>query len=88
MHASAWVAAVGTGYIACRPGCRSATGWLEAIGVDVDPTIVERINHGETPFAELDLSVAVSGAVAIHDIGGPVSHCCHWPLQPGWWRGW
>ena len=31
----------------------------------MNPEIIERVNRGETPFAEPDLSVAVSGAVAM-----------------------
>ena len=38
--------------------------------MDVNPAIVERVNRGETPFAEPDLSVAVSGAVAMGRLRG------------------
>ena len=31
----------------------------------MNPEVVDRVNRGETPFAEPDLSVAVSGAVAM-----------------------
>ena len=58
------VAVVGLGYIGLPTAVSLATGGLEVIGVDVNPGIVERVNRGETPFAEPDLSVAVSGAVA------------------------
>jgi UDP-N-acetyl-D-mannosaminuronic acid dehydrogenase len=58
-------AVVGLGYIGLPTAVSLATGGLEVIGVDVNPDIVERINRGETPFAEPDLSVAVSGAVAM-----------------------
>jgi len=58
-------AVVGLGYIGLPTAVSLATGGLEVIGVDVNPGIVERVNRGETPFAEPDLSVAVSGAVAM-----------------------
>jgi UDP-N-acetyl-D-mannosaminuronic acid dehydrogenase len=58
-------AVVGLGYIGLPTAVSLATGGLEVIGVDVNPDIVERVNRGETPFAEPDLSVAVSGAVAM-----------------------
>jgi UDP-N-acetyl-D-mannosaminuronic acid dehydrogenase len=59
------VAVVGLGYIGLPTAVSLATGGLEVVGVDVDPGVVERVNRGETPFAEPDLSVAVSGAVAM-----------------------
>jgi UDP-N-acetyl-D-mannosaminuronic acid dehydrogenase len=59
------VAVVGLGYIGLPTAVSLATGGLEVIGVDVNPDIVERVNRGEAPFAEPDLSVAVSGAVAM-----------------------
>jgi UDP-N-acetyl-D-mannosaminuronic acid dehydrogenase len=59
------VAVVGLGYIGLPTAVSLATGGLDVIGVDVNPGIVERVNRGETPFAEPDLSVAVSGAVAM-----------------------
>ena len=58
-------AVVGLGYIGLPTAVSLATGGLEVIGVDVNPGIVDRVNRGETPFAEPDLSVAVSGAVAM-----------------------
>jgi UDP-N-acetyl-D-mannosaminuronic acid dehydrogenase len=59
------VAVVGLGYIGLPTAVSLATGGLEVIGVDVNSDIVERVNLGEAPFAEPDLSVAVSGAVAM-----------------------
>jgi UDP-N-acetyl-D-mannosaminuronic acid dehydrogenase len=59
------VAVVGLGYIGLPTAVSLATGGLEVIGVDTNPGIVERVNRGEAPFAEPDLSVAVSGAVAM-----------------------
>jgi UDP-N-acetyl-D-mannosaminuronic acid dehydrogenase len=58
-------AVVGLGYIGLPTAVSLATGGLEVTGVDVNPGIVERVNRGEAPFAEPDLSVAVSGAVAM-----------------------
>jgi UDP-N-acetyl-D-mannosaminuronic acid dehydrogenase len=58
-------AVVGLGYIGLPTAVSLATGGLEVTGVDVNPDIVERVNRGEAPFAEPDLSVAVSGAVAM-----------------------
>ncbi len=65
MTALSSVAVVGLGYIGLPTAVSLATGGLEVIGVDVNPDIVERVSRGETPFAEPDLSVAVSGAVAM-----------------------
>ena len=59
------LAVVGLGYIGLPTAVSLATGGLEVTGVDVNRDIVERVNRGETPFAEPDLSVAVSGAVAM-----------------------
>jgi UDP-N-acetyl-D-mannosaminuronic acid dehydrogenase len=58
-------AVVGLGYIGLPTAVSLATGGLEVTGVDINPGIVERVNRGEAPFAEPDLSVAVSGAVAM-----------------------
>jgi UDP-N-acetyl-D-mannosaminuronic acid dehydrogenase len=59
------VAVVGLGYIGLPTAVSLATGGLEVIGVEVNPDIIERVNRGEAPFAEPDLSVGVSGAVAM-----------------------
>jgi UDP-N-acetyl-D-mannosaminuronic acid dehydrogenase len=58
-------AVVGLGYIGLPTAVSLATGGLEVTGVDVDPDIIDAVNRGESPFAEPDLSVAVSGAVAM-----------------------
>jgi UDP-N-acetyl-D-mannosaminuronic acid dehydrogenase len=58
-------AVVGLGYIGLPTAVSLATGGIEVIGVDLNPDTVERVNRGEAPFAEPDLSVAVSGAVAM-----------------------
>ena len=59
------VAVVGLGYIGLPTAVCLATGGLDVTGVDVSPGIIELVNRGEAPFAEPDLSVAVSGAVAM-----------------------
>jgi UDP-N-acetyl-D-mannosaminuronic acid dehydrogenase len=59
------VAVIGLGYIGLPTAVCLATGGLEVVGVDLDPGIIGRVNRGEAPFAEPDLSVAVSGAVAM-----------------------
>jgi UDP-N-acetyl-D-mannosaminuronic acid dehydrogenase len=59
------VAVVGLGYIGLPTAVSMATGGLEVIGVDLNADIVEQVNRGETPFAEPDLSIATSGAVAM-----------------------
>jgi UDP-N-acetyl-D-mannosaminuronic acid dehydrogenase len=65
VNALSSVAVVGLGYIGLPTAVSLATGGLEVIGVDVNPDIVEQVNSGLAPFAEPDLSVAVSGAVAM-----------------------
>ena len=45
-------AVVGLGYIGLPTAVSLATGGLEVTGVDVNPDIVERVNRGETPFAD------------------------------------
>jgi UDP-N-acetyl-D-mannosaminuronic acid dehydrogenase len=59
------VAVVGLGYIGLPTAVCLATGGHEVIGVDTSPEVVARVSRGEAPFAEPDLSVAVSGAVAM-----------------------
>jgi UDP-N-acetyl-D-mannosaminuronic acid dehydrogenase len=59
------VAVVGLGYIGLPTAVCLATGGLDVVGVDVSPGIIELVNRGEAPFAEPDLSVGVSGAVAM-----------------------
>jgi UDP-N-acetyl-D-mannosaminuronic acid dehydrogenase len=59
------VAVVGLGYIGLPTAVCLATGGLDVTGVDISPGIVDLVNRGEAPFAEPDLSVAVSGAVAM-----------------------
>ncbi len=59
------VAVVGLGYIGLPTAACLATGGLHVTGVDVNAGIVARVSRGEAPFAEPDLSIAVSGAVAM-----------------------
>jgi UDP-N-acetyl-D-mannosaminuronic acid dehydrogenase len=59
------VAVVGLGYIGLPTAVCLATGGLDVTGVDVSAAIVAQVSRGEAPFAEPDLSVAVSGAVAM-----------------------
>jgi hypothetical protein len=63
--AASRVAVVGLGYIGLPTAACLATGGLHVTGVDVNAEIVERVNRGEAPSAEPDLSIAVSGAVAM-----------------------
>jgi UDP-N-acetyl-D-mannosaminuronic acid dehydrogenase len=65
MPGRAPVAVVGLGYIGLPTAVSLATGGLDVVGVDISAGIVELVNRGEAPFAEPDLSVAVSGAVAM-----------------------
>jgi UDP-N-acetyl-D-mannosaminuronic acid dehydrogenase len=59
------VAVVGLGYIGLPTAVSLATGGLDVVGVDISPAIVDLVSRGQAPFAEPDLSVAVSGAVAM-----------------------
>ncbi len=65
MDGTTRVVVVGLGYIGLPAAVSFATGGLQVTGVDLDEHIVKSVNHGEAPFAEPDLSVAVSGAVAM-----------------------
>jgi UDP-N-acetyl-D-mannosaminuronic acid dehydrogenase len=59
------VAVVGLGYVGLPTAVCLATGGLDVTGVDLRPAVIEAVNRGEAPFAEPDLSVAISGAVAM-----------------------
>ena len=59
------VAVVGLGYIGLPTAAALATRGVDVIGVDVNPDTVKAIAHGEAPFVEPDLAIAVSGAVAM-----------------------
>lgn len=59
------VAVLGLGYIGLPTAACLATGGLRVVGVDINADIVRQVGKGETPFAEPDLSIAVSGAVAM-----------------------
>jgi len=58
------IAVVGLGYIGLPTAAALATHGVDVVGVDVEESTIECINHGETPFSEPDLAVAVAGAVA------------------------
>ena len=59
------VAVIGLGYIGLPTAAALATRGLEVVGVDVNDDTVKAVNHGEVPFVEPDLAIAVSGAVAM-----------------------
>ena len=59
------VAVIGLGYIGLPTAVALATRGVEVIGVDVNPDTVKAVSHGQVPFVEPDLAVAVSGAVAM-----------------------
>lgn len=59
------VAIIGLGYIGLPTAVALATRGIDVIGVDLNPSIVQAVSRGEVPFAEPDLAVAVSGAVAM-----------------------
>jgi UDP-N-acetyl-D-mannosaminuronic acid dehydrogenase len=58
------IAVVGLGYIGLPTAAALATRGVNVIGVDVCESTINAVNRGEVPFAEPDLAVAVSGAVA------------------------
>ena len=58
------IAVVGLGYIGLPTAAAIATRGIDVIGVDVNPSTIDSVNRGEVLFAEPDLAVAVSGAVA------------------------
>ena len=59
------VAVIGLGYIGLPTAVALATRGIEVVGVDVNPDTVKSVQHGQVPFVEPDLAVAVSGAVAM-----------------------
>src|SRR6478609_4380560 len=59
------VAVIGLGYIGLPTAVALATRGVEVVGVDVNPDTVKAVAHGQVPFVEPDLAVAVSGAVAM-----------------------
>lgn len=59
------VAVIGLGYIGLPTAVALATRGVEVVGVDVNPDTVKAVSHGQVPFVEPDLAVAVSGAVAM-----------------------
>lgn len=59
------VAVLGLGYIGLPTAAALATRGIPVVGVDIDPGVIDQVGRGEVPFAEPDLTVAVSGAVAM-----------------------
>lgn len=59
------LAVIGLGYIGLPTAVALATRGVEVVGVDVNADTVKAVSHGEVPFAEPDLAVGVSGAVAM-----------------------
>lgn len=59
------LAILGLGYIGLPTAAALATRGVEVVGVDVNEATVKAVANGEVPFVEPDLSVAVSGAVAM-----------------------
>lgn len=59
------VAVIGLGYIGLPTAAALATHGVRVIGVDIEPETVKAVADGNVPFVEPDLSVAVSGAVAM-----------------------
>ncbi len=59
------VAVIGLGYIGLPTAVALATRGIDVIGVDVNEDTVKAVSHGQVPFVEPDLAIAVSGAVSI-----------------------
>lgn len=59
------VCIVGLGYIGLPTAAALATQGMDVIGVDINDATVKKINAGEAPFTEPELSVAISGAVSL-----------------------
>ncbi len=65
---SGTVAVIGLGYIGLPTAVVLASRGVRVVGVDVNPTTVERVARGEIPFFEPDLQTSLSGAVALGNI--------------------
>ena len=59
------VVVVGLGYIGLPTAAALASRGVTVTGVDTNLETIAAVSRGETPFAEPDLAVAVSGAVSI-----------------------
>jgi UDP-N-acetyl-D-mannosaminuronic acid dehydrogenase len=59
------VAVVGLGYIGLPTAACLAAAGMEVVGVDLDRSVVDRVNRGDAHFAEPGLAAAVSRAVAM-----------------------
>jgi len=57
------ICVVGLGYIGLPTASLMATKGLSVLGVDVNPTVIEAINRGETHITEPDLDLLVKSAV-------------------------
>lgn len=66
------VAVIGMGYIGLPTAAVLATRGVPVIGVDIQADVVDAVSRGEVPFAEPDLAVAVSGAVAMGNLTASV----------------
>jgi UDP-N-acetyl-D-mannosaminuronic acid dehydrogenase len=58
------VSVVGLGYIGLPTAAILATHGVQVIGCDVNPTVVETINRGQTHIVEPELDAVVSGVVS------------------------
>lgn len=56
------IAVIGLGYIGLPTATILATHGHEVIGVDVNQSTVDAVNHGEVPFVEPDLEYAEVGS--------------------------
>ena len=57
------VSVIGLGYIGLPTAAMLANRGVEVIGVDVNERIVRLLNEGKVQIVELDLDIAVQGAV-------------------------
>lgn len=57
------VSIVGLGYIGLPTAATIATRGIEVVGVDINETAVQKINRGESHFAEPDLDILLKSAV-------------------------
>jgi len=62
---SGTVAVVGLGYIGLPTAVALATRGIAVTGVDVNESTVDAVLHGQVPFVEPDLAIAVKGAVGV-----------------------
>jgi len=60
------VCVIGLGYIGLPTSAILATHGIAVIGVDVNPRVVDTINHGRIHIVEPELEAVVSGVVSLH----------------------